>query len=260
MNPSACIVAVDVGNTAVKLAVAQGDCVQGDCVQSHSIVIGQSRWECTAIDWVREKLGCRDTRWTIASVHRSAAERLIDAVTEGNSDAQIQLIGYQDVPMPVRIDHPGRLGIDRLLSAYAARETWGGPLVVVDAGSAVTIDWVDGDGAFCGGAILPGLTLQARALATGTDALPQIQWDAPAPVTLPAKNTADAIFGGILVGLAACIDAMATRYRTVAGSQGSAAQLVLTGGDSAVLSPQLASPHHQINNLVCRGLLNLAVS
>lgn len=252
MNTTACTVAVDVGNTAVKLGVQRSD-----SVIDHAILIGESRWERSTIEWVHDQLGCRDSRWRIASVHRRAAEHLVDSIADAEPQATIDLVTYHDVPMEVAVDAPERLGIDRLLSAYAAYRKWGSPLVVVDAGSAVTVDWVDDRGRFCGGAILPGLGLQARALATGTDALPEIKWTPGGRLSFPAKNTADAIYGGILLGVAAAIDSLADRY--FQGSQGKRASvgLVLTGGDAAALSPHLRRSHHQVPNLVCRGLLSL---
>lgn len=251
-----CTVAVDVGNTAVKLCVRQAE-----SLVDHTIAIDHSNWHRSAIDWVRDRLGCKDTRWRIASVHRRAAGRLVDALRDDNAGAAIDLVTYRDVPMPVCVDNPAALGIDRLLSAYAARQLCQGPLVVVDAGSAVTVDWVDGRGRFCGGAILPGLNLQARALATGTDALPQIDWSSHRDLHLPATNTIDAIHAGILIGVASAIDGLTAKYldRDQSSEDGElrVGHLVLTGGDSAALSPHVQTRHVQTPNLVCRGLLNL---
>ncbi len=253
-----CTVAVDVGNTAVKLCVRQS----GDLVD-HSIQIDQGRWHHAAIDWVRDRLGCQCTFWRIASVHRRAAGRLIESLGEDLPDASINLVTYRDVPMDVCVDQPDVLGIDRLLSAYAATQIQAaqdhaGPLVVVDAGSAVTVDLVDAEGSFRGGAILPGLNLQARALATGTDALPQIQWQSHGDVKTPATNTADAIHAGILIGVASAIDGLAEKYlRNFRIVEPTSPRLILTGGDSLALSPHVRTPHVQRPNLVCRGLLNL---
>ncbi|MGB7326238.1 MAG: type III pantothenate kinase [Rubripirellula sp.] len=275
MNPAACIVAVDVGNTAVKLAVEQF----GEVID-HSIVINQTNWERSAIEWVRDRLGCKQMQWRVASVHRRAAARLVDAVGKVAPDATIDLITFRDVPMPIAVDHPERLGIDRLLSAYAAQQfakdsasspADSSPMVVVDAGSAVTIDWVDESGTFCGGVILPGLSLQASVLATGTDALPHIDWTENRDVQLPATNTGNAIHAGILVGVASAIDGIAERYvenwqanqapksdsTSAAAANKPAVKMVLTGGDAAALSAHVRRPHRQKTNLVCRGLLCL---
>ena len=262
-----CTVAVDVGNTAVKLAVRQKSSGSGDqeyTIVDSAIAIDTLCWPTDAINWVLDRLGCQNTLWRISSVHRRAAEKLIESIDglHANGDqAVVQLVRYQDVPMQVAVDVPDRLGIDRLLSAYAATclpqtDHTADGLVVIDAGSAVTVDWVSAKGVFSGGAILPGLGLQAKALAMGTDALPQIDWTSVREPNLPATNTHDAIYGGILIGVAAAIDALVLRYFG-ADAQITAKNVVLTGGDSATLSRHLRCHHQCHSHLVCRGLLEL---
>ena len=252
MNAEVCLVAVDVGNSAVKFAVRHEQ-----SIVDHAIRIGTEGWERSAIEWVRDQLGCDDAEWRIASVHRSAATQLEDAIRDSQSDVTIRFVTHHDVPMQLDIDHPDRLGIDRLLTAYAVRNRLNPPAVIIDAGSAVTVDWVSQQGTYCGGAILPGLCLQATALAIGTDALPQIQWRCEAAIRLPARNTGDAIRSGILAGVTASIDGLIERYRDIAGVEAGELQVVLTGGDSPAISPHLRQLHQIIPNLVCRGLLDL---
>jgi type III pantothenate kinase len=256
-----CTVAVDVGNTAVKLAVRHQD-----TIVHRAIPIDSDCWATEAIGWASEQLGCRQIRWIVSSVHRSAAEKLIDSINDrpGRSDF-VQIIRHQDVPMPVRVDQPASLGIDRLLSAFAAvnlptTDPVPDGLVVIDAGSAITVDWVDAEGCFRGGAILPGLRLQAKSLATGTDALPEIDWTADQKAILPGTNTRDAIYGGILLGTCGAIDALAARYlgRSFANKDfDHQKKIVLAGGDAMAISAQLQCPHQCLPHLVCHGLLQL---
>lgn len=255
MNREVCTVAVDVGNSVVKLATQR----QGSVID-HAIGIESTRWQHAAIGWVQEQVECRDADWRIASVHHAAASRLSDALAQRESDTRIRFVSHRDVPMTLDIEHPDRLGIDRLLGAFAARNRLRLPAVVIDAGSAVTIDWINAEGHFCGGAILPGLGLQSRALAQGTEALPEIQWDAECPIRLPGRNTSDAIRSGILAGLAATIDALIERYGRVEGGRSGRVEAVLTGGDGPAISPHLGHPHQRIPNLVCLGLLDLPIS
>ncbi len=252
MSSEVPMVAVDVGNSAVKIAV-----LLGDTVVDHAIRIGPTGWEQLAVDWVRQQLGEDNTIWRVASVHQAAAVHLDRAIRESDPDAMIELVTQHDVPMRADVDHPDRLGIDRLLSAYAATNRLGPPVVVVDAGSAVTVDWVDGQGHFCGGAILPGLGLQSRSLQRETEALPQLQWDGETELRLPAKNTIDAIRSGILIGISAAIDELIVRYGDAAGAKPDSIQVAMTGGDAAILSRSLQHTHQVIPNLVCRGLLDL---
>ncbi len=251
------VVAVDVGNTAVKLALQFES-----SVEHREIRIGSSGWELSAIGWVRDKLGSQQAagnspQWRIASVHRTAATRLRHAIQSSQSGAVIRLVTWPDVPIEISVDSPDRIGIDRLLSAYAAWSRFGAPLVVIDAGSAITVDWVDSSGTFCGGAILPGLELQSHALVMGTESLPQIELNTDAPVKLPAKNTADAIRAGIVLGVASGLDGLIDRYAEQLGLSQQDFQVVLTGGDARNLSAHLRKSHQVVPSLVCLGLLQL---
>ena len=253
MSDNRCIVAVDVGNTAIKLALKFES-----SIEYREIRIGSSGWELSAIGWVRDKLGSQHAagispQWRIASVHRSAATKFQHVIESAQPGASIQLVTWPDVPIKMDVDFPDRVGIDRLLSAYAAWLRFASSAVVIDAGSAITVDWVDGAGTFCGGAIMPGLELQSRSLVMGTEALPQIELHANAPIALPAKNTVEAIRAGIVLGVAAALDGLIERYNT--DSNGFI--VVLTGGDARTLSPHVRKSHQVISNLVCQGLLQI---
>lgn len=252
MTDSSHLVAVDVGNSSVKLA-AWGE----DALREHAIRHDSPRWDQAVLEWAVELFGDQPLLWRLASVRRSTANQLSDAICARGSQPLIEFITHQHVPMTLAVDHPDRLGIDRLLSAFAASRRFPLPLVVIDAGSAVTVDWIDHQGCFCGGAILPGLGLQSRALATETEALPQLQWDQPTPPTVPAKNTGDAMRGGILLGIAAAIDVLIVRYREAAQVAADQLTVVITGGDARTISPHLHHNHQVMPNLVCRGLLDL---
>ncbi|RMF89255.1 MAG: type III pantothenate kinase, partial [Planctomycetota bacterium] len=114
--------------------------------------------------------------WYIGSVNRPATTRLLEWQRTHRPQDRVVLLTYEDVPLDVRVPDPDMVGIDRLLDAAAAdrlrRE--GSPAVVVDLGTAITVDLVSADGGFLGGAILPGLAMAARALHDYTDLLPLI--------------------------------------------------------------------------------------
>ncbi|MCG8648559.1 MAG: type III pantothenate kinase [Pirellulales bacterium] len=259
------VVAVDVGNTAIKLCFDQQGSGSGERgsgsrergVVEHSVRIDQPDWDRAALQWVNSQLGELSVQWRIASVHRPAADRLEQTIEQTQAGANIRRITRHDVPMRVRVDHPDQLGIDRLLGAHAAYKRFESALVVVDAGSAVTVDWVDAQGEFHGGAILPGLTLQFGALASGTDALPQIDFRDREPLQIPGRNTVAAIRLGVLTTIAAGIEHLAHTYALQRSPEARESQLILTGGDAAVISPLLGQSHRVAPNLVCRGLLDL---
>jgi type III pantothenate kinase len=122
------------------------------------------------------------------------------------------------------------LGIDRALAVLGAGETWGYPVLAIDAGTALTFTGADADRQLIGGAILPGLGLQLQSLAKHTAALPAIQL----PPQLPprwAKQTEAAIESGViymmLAGLRDFMDDWRCQFPT--------SKIALTGGDAHVL-------------------------
>ena len=127
-------------------------------------------------------------------------------------------------------------GTDRLLVAWAAYAAAGGPVLVADCGTAYTVDLVDDEGCFRGGAIGPGLAAAEQALANSCPHLA-----APAAeggAELPA-DTAAATRAGTRLGLAAAIDGLAVRWEAAAELAAGTTRRVLTGGDAAGLAPFL---------------------
>ena len=86
------------------------------------------------------------------------------------------MLAAGDLPLEVRLERPDMVGIDRLVDAVAVNRLRdaGRPAVIVDVGTAITVDLVSADGAFLGGAILPGIQMSARAMHEFTDLLPLV--------------------------------------------------------------------------------------
>ncbi len=139
------------------------------------------------------------------------------------------------VPLPVRVDRPDDVGADRLVNALAAARLYGTPAVVVDFGTATTLDCVAADGAYVGGAIAPGLELGLEALATRTAKLPRIELVAPDRAI--GRNTVHAMQSGTVFGYQALAAGLLGRVRSeLADANGvdpSGVKAILTGGLSA---------------------------
>jgi type III pantothenate kinase len=140
--------------------------------------------------------------------------------------------------------------MDRLLSAAAAFAAGGGPVVVADLGTALTVDLVSGEGVFLGGTIAPGLRLCLEALHLKTSLLPRVDLSPPASVL--GTSTPDCIRSGVVYGAAGMVEGL---VRRVAACAEGPARTVLTGGDATFLSPYLTFPHELDPHLVLRGLL-----
>lgn len=150
------------------------------------------------------------------------------------------------------------LGVDRALAGWGGLVTVGGPVLVIDAGTALTFTGIDGEGQLVGGAILPGLRLQFQALGQATAALPTVgTFDTPPLPSLWAMNTVDAISSGVVHTLLAGLHSfMKDWWRLFPGSP-----VLLTGGDGERLHrylkqqlPALATKVRLEPNLIFWGM------
>jgi type III pantothenate kinase len=164
--------------------------------------------------------------------------------------AQEEACGVQN-----RYARPSQLGADRWASLIAARQRLANELfpaacVVVNAGTAVTIDALDETGVFRGGMILPGPNMMLQALANNTAALRV----PPGHVRDFPINTADALASGVMQAVCGAIEQ--TRRRLADG--GPAPKAFLAGGAAADVAPYLTEPVEVVDNLVLEGVLALA--
>jgi type III pantothenate kinase len=133
----------------------------------------------------------------------------------------------------VLTDNPEQTGMDRVLNVAAAYEQIGHACVVVDAGTAITVDVCNDAGEFLGGAIAPGVKLQLDALHAGTAQLPQLdpsQFAAPSGAI--GRSTAQAMLHGVYHGIRGMVKELAENYATELGRW---PEIVATGGDAARL-------------------------
>ena len=247
-------IAVDIGNSAIKLALKTAE-----TLHEYSLPIDENNWQTSVVQWAQTQADQQELAWQIASVHPQSANALTSHLRTICPAANVRLVTWRDIPMELKVDEPDRLGIDRLICAYAASIDSEPPLIVVDAGSAITVDFVARDRHFHGGAILPGLGMQFVSLAKGTARLPLLTERDREP-QYPAKNTQDAIFSGVLTAATAAIDRLVVEYCKRADIATETVPIVLTGGDAPIVSPRLQHNHERIDNLVCRGLLHLQSS
>jgi type III pantothenate kinase len=150
---------------------------------------------------------------------------------------------------------PERLGADRWAALVAARALFpDAPCIVACAGTALTVDALDGAGNFLGGLIVPGLGMLMRALA---DTLPQFHSLAAGHDAAFPDTTEDAIHGGRLAALAGSVLLMRQRLATRVGSEPAC---LISGGDAALLAPQLPFSARLVETLVLDGLVRIAQS
>ena len=167
----------------------------------------------------------------LASSNDKASENISAALADQTS-RQIWQIG-EDVPAAIgqHLDPETITGVDRLLNAAAAWDTCNQACVVIDAGTCVTIDFVDGEGTFHGGAIAPGARMQLQAMHNGTSALPEVEFSAPLQEAF-GKNTAQAMLQGVFHGIQGMVRQLSEQY---AMRYGAYPKIIATGGDAETL-------------------------
>jgi type III pantothenate kinase len=191
--------------------------------------------------------------WRVISVRRFAQERLAEWVRARTPGADYRVLAHSDIPLKTNVEHPDRVGVDRLAAAAAANvlRTPGRPAVVVDSGTAITVDLLDHDGVFQGGAILPGVRLTARALHSQTDALPNITLDAEAPPPEPCgRNTRAALESGLFWGVVGAVREIVAQL----GRQSpEPPQVFLSGGDGKLIAKVFGDEAQFVPHLALRG-------
>lgn len=180
-------------------------------------------------------------RVAVLAGRSDVADRLLAGPLAPCADA-VQRLSWADFRLKVGVDRPHHVGVDRLANALAARHLCrtGQGAIVVDAGTALTVDLVDEAGTFAGGAILAGPRLAARALQHGTATLPEAPLPTPPAPAAVGKSTVGAIQAGLVWGAVGAVRELVGRMTAELSVPPA---VVVTGGDAPWLAPALSDEH-----------------
>ena len=261
MNTSASstLLAVDVGNSRVKFGLFAADVIGNGPLQLPTIHKSLAIAPDAEVPWtiIREWSGS-SAIGSPAGIVAGANPAIRDGIT-ANWPADLPpprvLTDPAELGLPVQLEHPDRTGIDRLLNAVAVNclRPDGRPAIIVDSGTATTVDALDAGGAFLGGAILPGFGLLARSLHRYTALLPlltleQLGDGPPSPL---GKDTPAAIRSGLFYGQLGAVRELADSLERELGS--GPATMFLTGGGGPLLATALPEarlvPHLGLHGL-----------
>jgi type III pantothenate kinase len=244
------LIAVDIGNSSTKLGWQFEQPGSGLPMprQTASFATGQQ----PPVDGIA-RLPAENCRWEIVSVHREGTRLCCDWIEAQRPHDKARVLAHSDLPISTRVNAPERVGMDRLAAAVAANalRTSLTPAIVVDAGSAITVDLIGSDGAFQGGVILPGFRMSAEALYRA-DLLPLAQLqpnDQPPPIV--GTDTEGAIKSGLFWGAVGAVREVIDRMRLKLDRP---PQIFVTGGDLRRLAEQLPTPATFVPNMVLSGI------
>jgi type III pantothenate kinase len=237
------LIAIDAGNTRIKWGVHDG----ATWIAQGALPTGEAaRLAAVAAPWpaMARVVGC--------NVAGSAVEDEIGAAL-ASRQAPPHWLRSSAAACGVRngYEQPERLGADRWAALIGARGRVAGDCLVICAGTATTVDWLDGAGVFRGGLILPGFDLMRASLARNTAQLPF----AEGHFSCEPRNTMDAIASG-------CLHAQIGAIERMFGAIAAAPEAIglLTGGAAQRLAPLLRIPFELIDNLILEGLLRFGAS
>lgn len=237
------MLAIDAGNTRIKWGVrtagawsALGACATVDSATLARVLDGSAGYECTLV----------------ANVAGPRVRADIERALAGAAVAP-EFIASRDFQCGVRssYDDPGQLGCDRWAALIGAHRLFPGACLVVNAGTALTVDALTDDGLFLGGIIVAGMALMRKALDLNTAGLAE----RPGAVRYFPANTGDAIVSGAAHACAGAIERMAMFMRE---SGHPSLRVILSGGAAAELRPLLDLDTELVPNLVLEGLATIA--
>ncbi|MEN8224966.1 MAG: type III pantothenate kinase [Bacteroidota bacterium] len=229
--------AIDVGNTLVKLAVFD-----------QNKLLSLNKYE------ELTELTVRELFLTYPNIKSAIIASVRDIPDEFNTliSGRVPMIMLSHkTPLPIKIDYnsPETLGVDRISAVVAARNLYPGKnLLVIESGTCITYDFIDVDGIYHGGSISPGMEMRFTALHNFTDKLPLIRPEKDPQLT--GNTTEASIRSGVINGLIAEIQGIISRYE----SNYENLTIILSGGNLDYFDKNLKNNIFAVPNLVIKGL------
>ncbi|MFT5527915.1 MAG: type III pantothenate kinase [Pirellulaceae bacterium] len=241
------LIAVDIGNTSIQLGVFPQP--QSSLEPSLIVAIDDS-----TSDSLESLLPAEPCDWFVASVNREREAWLSHWQTSHRGDDLYRNFGYRDYPGEIDVLYPDKVGADRLVAAAAAAKfkASNNDAIVVDSGTAITVDNVAANGTFRGGAILPGRHLTVQALFHGTDQLPAIQIGQVPPAVV-GRCTESAIQAGVYWGTVGAVNLLVQKM--LAQQNDTHTEILVTGRDGERLATHLPHPAKHFEHLVLQGIV-----
>lgn len=250
------LLAIDAGNTNTVFAVYEGEEQRGlwrAATDSHRTADEYAVWliQLMSLQGVSPK----DIDAAIISTVVPAALFNLTNLCQNYFHSRAIVIGEPDVnlAMKVNVPNPAEVGADRLVNAVAAYRAYGGPLIIIDFGTATTFDVVSSDGSYEGGVIAPGVNLSMEALHRAAAKLPLVA--VRRPQTVIGTNTVGAMQSGIFWGYVGLIEGLVARIK--AERNESEMKVVATGGLSSLFFNASEVIDLMDKDLTLRGLLDI---
>lgn len=240
------VVGVTVGNTRTRVGLLRDGTVQ----EGESVPTSDPKAVAALVASKRSAASAGPV--VMASVNGPAADAIEQELRASHAIEPFRIGRDLTIPMRHALDDASTVGQDRLLTALGAFSKSKQACVVVDAGTAITVDFVDGQGTFQGGVIAPGLHMMLASMHAGTAALPQLKFENPDPARGPfGKDTKHAMQLGVRCAAIGLVRYVVERY---AEHYEAYPQVVATGGDAPALFEHDEVVEHLVPDLQLLGI------
>ncbi|PQO39962.1 type III pantothenate kinase [Blastopirellula marina] len=243
--------AVDVGNTSIHIGLFAAEDSRPLPMPTQTFSTSSAEPDFAALI---NLLPQQPIDWHVVSVNRPGQAAFEAWRKQARSGDSCHVLTHADLPLEVAVAAPEKVGMDRLAAAVGANAIRQPqrPAIIIDAGSAITVDLVAVDGSFLGGAIVPGMKMAARALAGQTDLLPEITVDVGEVPAAIGTDTLAAMRSGLYFSAVGGVRELIARF--TAQLAGPTPQVIFAGGDAAKLAPQMSLECVTIDHLVLGGV------
>ena len=233
------LLAIDIGNTHTVFGVYDGPQLKADWRVSSNTQRTEDEIGAQLQQFLRS--GAIDPGEISAIGISSVVPDLTDIFTQmANKYFRLEpiVVGSDlDLGIAIRYDDPSAVGADRICNAIAGYRKYGGPLIIVDFGTATTYDIIAGNGDYLGGVIAPGVETSAADLHRRAAKLPKIELHLPGKAL--GTDTVGSMQAGILFGAIDSLEGMVTRLQgEIRKREGKEAKVIATGGFSGLISSQ----------------------
>jgi len=254
------LLAIDAGNTNIVFAIHDGD----ELRHKWRISSSSSRTADEYMVWLTQLMNLENISPTlitgaiIATVVPQALFPL-QLLCRRYFNCVALVVGEPEVELglEVKLDNPSEVGADRLVNAVAAQKKYGGPMIIIDFGTATTFDVIDDQGNYCGGIISPGVNLSVEALHMAAAKLPRVAVENPGKVI--GTGTVTAIQSGIFWGYVSLVEGLVRRIKQEYGQKNGEQNMkvLATGGLAPLFDEEISEIETVDQELTTYGLFEI---
>jgi type III pantothenate kinase len=221
------LLAIDIGNTGIKLGIFDDDKLTATWTLATSIQRTSDEYGTLLLNLMKQQklLPSRIKGATLCGVVPPLVTTFVDLCQKYLHHKPLVVEAGVKTGIRIRLDNPREVGTDRVVGAVAAHYLYGEPVIIIDLGTAITFDIISEDGDYLGGAIVPGINIALEALFARTAMLPRIELVRPKKVI--GRNTVSAMQSGIIFGYISLMEGMVQRIDKELGAK---SKVVATGG------------------------------